>query len=140
VSTWRVHAFELEAMAADFPHARSLLVVRSQRTKKKSGESSTESRYYLSSRDAGQHTASQWLGLIRGHWGGVENRNHWRRDALMGEDRSRSRHATLLANVALLRNVLLAVMAAALAEQSLPELRERLHSHPARCLALLTES
>jgi len=23
--------------------------------------------------------------LIRGHWGGVEIRNHWRRDVLMGE-------------------------------------------------------
>ena len=83
-------------MAADFPYARSLIAVRSQRTHKKSGESSEESRYYLSSREPGEHTAAQWLGLIRGHWGGVENRNHWRRDALMGEDGSRSRNATLL--------------------------------------------
>jgi hypothetical protein len=35
----------------------------------------------------------------------VENRNHWPRDALTGEDASRSRNATLLANLALLRNV-----------------------------------
>ena len=127
-------------MSADFPHARSLIVVRSERTLKPTGQSSAESRYYLSSREAGEHTASQWLGLIRGHWGGVENRNHWRRDALLGEDRSRSRNATLLANLALLRNVLLGVMAGELASQSLPQLRERLHSHPARCLALLANS
>ena len=37
MSTWQVHAFEMEAMAADFPYARSLIVVRSQRTNKKSG-------------------------------------------------------------------------------------------------------
>jgi predicted transposase YbfD/YdcC len=140
VNTWLVHAFDLEAMSADFPYARSVIVVRSQRTIKKTGQTSTESRYYLSSRDAGEHTAAQWLGLIRGHWGGVENRNHWRRDALMGEDRSRSRNATLLANLALLRNVLLHVMALELESQSLPQLRERLHSRPAHALRLLATS
>jgi predicted transposase YbfD/YdcC len=127
-------------MSADFPYARSLIVVRSQRTIKKTGQGSVESRYYLSSRDAAEHTAAQWLGLIRGHWGGVENRNHWRRDALLGEDKSRSRNATLLANLALLRNVLLHVMAPELEHQSLPQLRERLHSHPAHSLALLASS
>ncbi len=115
-------------------------MVRSQRTNKKTGHTSSESRYYLSSRDADEHTAAQWLGLIRGHWGGVENRNHWRRDALLGEDGSRSRNATLLANLALLRNVLLAVMAPELETQSLPQLRERLHSHPAHALQLLARS
>ena len=80
----------------------------------------------------------QWLDLIRGHWAGVEVRNHWRRDAVMGEDGSRSRNATLLANIALLRNVLLQVMSVQLLQQSLPELRETLHSHPHRGLALLT--
>lgn len=127
-------------MSVDFPYARSLIVVRSERTIKKTGQSSVESRYYLSSRDADEHTPAQWLGLIRGHWGGVENRNHWRRDALLGEDGSRSRNATLLANLALLRNVLLAVMARELETQTLPQLRERLHSHPAQCLKLLASS
>ena len=140
MNTWRVHAFDLEAMSADFPYARSLIVVRSERTNKKSGLSSEESRYYLSSREAGAHTALQWLGLIRGHWGGVENRNHWRRDALMGEDKSRSRNATLLANVALIRSALLQVMSPHLESQTLPQLREQLHSRPARCLAILTQS
>ena len=127
-------------MAADFPFARSLIVVRSQRTIKKSGESSQESRSFLSSREAGAHPAGQWLGLIRGHWGGVENRNHWRRDALMGEDRSRSRNATVLANLALFRSALLQVLSPHLETQSLPQLREQLHSQPARCLALLAHS
>lgn len=127
-------------MTADFPYARSLIVVRSERTIKRSGAGSAESRYYLSSREAGEHPAAQWLGLIRGHWGGVENRNHWRRDALMGEDGSRSRNPTLLANLALLRSALLQAMSPHLESQSLPQLREHLHSSPARCLALLTQS
>jgi predicted transposase YbfD/YdcC len=140
VNTWRVHAFDLEAMTADFPFARSLIVVRSERTLKQRGVSSEERRYYLSSRAAGEHTAGQWLGLIRGHWAGVENRNHWRRDALLGEDGSRSRNATLLANVALIRSALLQMMSPHLETRSLPELREHLHSHPARCLTLLASS
>lgn len=140
MTTWRVHAFDLEAMAADFPYARSLVVVRSERTIKPTGQTSGESRYYLSSRDAGEGTAAPWLGWIRGHWGGVENRNHWRLDALMGEDGSRSRNATLLANLALLRNVLLQVMAPELETQSLPQLRERLRSRPTLAFNLLARS
>ena len=115
-------------------------MVRSQRTIKKSGDTTMEPRYYLSSAPPGEHTPQQWLELIRGHWAGVEVRNHWRRDALMGEDRSRSRNASLLANLALIRNALLQVMSDPLTSQSLPQLRERLHSSPARCLALLARS
>lgn len=115
-------------------------MVRSERTIKKTGLSSTQSRYYLSSAMPQEYTPQQWLKLIRGHWGGVEIRNHWRRDALMGEDRSRSRNASLLANLALIRNALLQVMSDQLEKQSLPQLRESLCSSPARCLALLARS
>lgn len=113
-------------------------MVRSQRTIKKTGQSSTESRYYLSSGLPDDYRDEQWLELIRGHWGGVEVRNHWRRDAVMGEDGSRSRHANLLANVALIRSALLALLAEEHPAPSLPQLREQFHSHPRRCLNLLT--
>ncbi len=115
-------------------------MVRSERTIKKPGLSSTESRYYLSSAMPEEYTPQRWLELIRGHWAGVENRNHWRRDALMGEDGSRSRNARLLANLALIRNALLQVMSDRLENQTLPQLRESLCSSPARCLALLARS
>jgi predicted transposase YbfD/YdcC len=140
VQTWHLHAFPVEPLRVNFPYARSLIVVRSQRTIKKTNQTSTESRYYLSSAEPQDYTPGQWLGLIRGHWAGVENRNHWRRDALLGEDGSRSRNPRLLANVALIRNALLAVLAETLHSRSLPELRETLHSHPGRCLALLSRS
>jgi predicted transposase YbfD/YdcC len=115
-------------------------VLRSERTIKKTAASTTESRYYLSSALPQEYGPQQWLELIRGHWGGVENRNHWRRDALMGEDGSRSRNANLLANLALMRNVLLAIVAEHLQARTLPELRESLHSRPSRCHALLHQS
>ena len=124
-------------MTADFPFARSVIVVRSERTVKKTGQTSPESRYYLSSCLPEEHSDERWLKLIRGHWGGVEVRNHWRRDALMGEDRSRSRNASLLANVALIRSALLALLAEQHPDQPLPQIQEQLHSRPNRCLALL---
>ena len=113
-------------------------MVRSQRTIKKTGQTSRDSRYYLSSCPPENYRAEQWLGLIRGHWAGVENRNHWRRDALLGEDDSRSRNPSLLANVALIRNALLALLADHYPDQPLPELLEQLHSRPARCLNFLS--
>jgi hypothetical protein len=70
----------------------------------------------------------------------VEIRNHWRRDAVPGEDGSRTRNVHRLAKLALIRNTLLRVLAPALEHPSLPALLERLHSPPARCLALLTQS
>lgn len=115
-------------------------MLRSERTIKKTGASSAESRYYLSNALPGDYRAEQWLDLIRGHWGGVENRNHWRRDALMGEDRSRSRNAHLLANLGLIRSALLALLPDQMEARTLPELRESLHSKPSACYALLSKS
>jgi predicted transposase YbfD/YdcC len=132
-----VHAFAIEPLTADFPFARTLIVLRSERTLKKTSTTTTESRYYLSSAPAQHYQPEGWLNLIRGHWGGVEVRNHWRRDALMGEDRSRSRNANLLANVALIRNALLEILSGHIHEQSLPKIQEKLHSSPGQCLALI---
>jgi predicted transposase YbfD/YdcC len=124
-------------MTANFPYARGLIVLRSTRTVKKTGETTTEPRYYLSSVPPDHYRPTDWLNLIRGHWGGVEIRNHWRRDAIMGEDGSRSRQPNLLANLALLRNGLLALLADHFPDQPLPQIQEQLHSHPGKCLALL---
>jgi predicted transposase YbfD/YdcC len=132
-----LHAFALEADAAGFPYARSLIVVRSARTLKATGHASTENRYYLSSLEPAERTPAQWQALIRGHWAGVEIRNHWRRDALWGEDHSRTRNANVLANLALLRNALLALLPEHYPEHSLPEIKELCHSRPAACLRLI---
>jgi predicted transposase YbfD/YdcC len=125
-------------MEAGFPFTRTLILLRSERTIKKTGLTTTESRYYLSSAPPRQYSPAQWLQLIRGHWGGVEIRNHWRRDALMGEDRSRTRNPNALANLALLRNALLTLLAEDFPERPLPQIQELLHSNPARCFALIS--
>lgn len=112
-------------------------MVRSERTLKKTGQSTLESRYYLSSIALKEHTPQQWLDRICGHWAGVEIRNHWKRDVFMGEDRSRSRNANLLANLALIRSALLSLLAEEPDGRSLPEMHEYLHSRPDRCLTMI---
>lgn len=124
-------------MEVDFPFARTIVVVRSERTVKSTNTTSSETRYYLSSHLPGQYTDEQWGQLIRGHWGGVEIRNHWRRDVIMGEDGSRTRNPNALANLALLRNAVLALLAQRLPDQPLRQVQEELHSNPAACLKLI---
>lgn len=124
-------------MRADFPFARSLIVLRNTRWIKKTNQSTTESHYYLSNALPEQYRPSQWLALIRGHWAGVEVRNHWRRDVLFREDGSRSRNANLLANMALIRNALLAILAEHFPETPGPTIVEQLSRNTNQSLRIL---
>lgn len=103
----------------------------------KTGRSTAEQRYYLSSLRPAERTPAQWQALLRGHWAGVEIRNHWRRDAVWGEDRSRTRNPNALANLALLRSALLARLARDRDERSLPALLESFADNPASAFTLI---
>ena len=128
----------MEPLHADFPFARTLIVPRHHRTIKKSGQTTIESHDYLSRSPPEYYRLLQWLQLTRGHWARVEIRNHWRRDALMGEDTSRSRNPRLLANLALLRSALLALLAHRYPDQPLPPILEELNRRPTRSLNFLS--
>ena len=67
----------------------------------------------------------------------MEIRNHWRRDAVWGEDRSRTRNPNALANLALLRSALLARLASDRDERSLPALIESFAQNPAAAFNLI---
>jgi len=56
----------------------------------------------------------------------------------MGQDRSRSRNADLMANLPLIRSVLLCGLVEDFPDRSQPEVQEYLQSLPGRCLALIT--
>lgn len=124
-------------MRADFPFARSLIVLRNTRLIKKTNRSTTESHYYISSALPEQYRPANWLALIRGHWAGVEVRNHWQRDVLFGEDGSRSRNPNLLANMALIRNALLAILPEHFPETTGPEIVEQLSRNTNRSFQIL---
>jgi len=124
-------------MKADFAFARTLIVLRNTRCIKKTNQSTTEPHYYLSSALPEQYRPAQWLGLIRGHWAGVEIRNHWRRDVIFREDGSRSRSPNLLANLALIRSALLAVLSEHLPDTPSPAIIEELGSKTHHSLRIL---
>ena len=81
---------------------RTLVEVTSYR-ELKSGKTSTEKRYYLTSRAP---VAEELLGLIRRHWG-IENRCHWILDVMFDEDQCRARKGNAAQNLALLRKLTL---------------------------------
>jgi len=124
-------------MTVDFPYARTILAVEATRTVSRTGAASVQTRYFLASLEPEERTPAQWLGLVRGHWGGVENRNHWRRDALGGEDRTRTRHPNILINLALIRSACLRLFNAHAPDRSHVELKEACAGHPTFSLGLL---
>ena len=123
--------------------SRTVVRIRSTRTVKKTGQTSVEDRYYLSSQDLDERSPEGWIDLSRAHWAGVENRNHWRRDASLGEDGTRLHQRNALSNLALLRSVTLRLLAAdtgANDDAWLPAKKERLAADPAAALRLLLTS
>jgi predicted transposase YbfD/YdcC len=85
---------------------QTVLHVRRRASSKKQAAQG-EDAYYLSSQAADSKTPEQWLQTIRDHWAGVEIRNHWRKDACLFEDKTRSRKPVLVGNLILLRNLVL---------------------------------
>jgi len=102
--------------------------VRSEVHTPKTGKTTQESRFYLSSQEPKARPPEQWHHLIRGHWAGVEIRNHWRRDHLWREDASRTNKIHALANLALLRNALLTLTPVHYPAVPLKQVMELLHS------------
>jgi len=82
---------------------RSITAVTLTRTDKKTGETSNETRYYISSlpEDAGR-----MLAITRAHWC-VENNLHWALDVTFHEDACRSRKDHGALNLALIRKTAL---------------------------------
>jgi predicted transposase YbfD/YdcC len=94
----------------NFPHVETVIRVRRDSTAFKDAKDRLPG-YYLSSRPTDSMSPEQWLGRIRGHWGGIEIRNHWRKDACLLEDKTRSRNPNTVAALSMLRNCLLFFLA-----------------------------
>ncbi len=111
----RVEARRIEARGllpktlAPFPDAAQAFRITRERIDAKTGEASIETAYGITSVPAGRAGPAQLLAWNRGHWQ-VENANHHRRDATMGEDASRVRARNAPANNAALNNIALAVV------------------------------
>lgn len=91
-----------------FPGARQLIRSTREWYSGKSKELHSETRYFITSLESEQRSASKLAQAIRGHWS-VENKNHWRRDtSLWKEDATRARRKASGAQVlALMRGAVL---------------------------------
>ena len=99
----------LSPRESGFPYCRALVTVRSASYSKKTRKTARKTRRYISSLKPGERTHAQWEALVRGHWS-VENKTHWRRDALLAEDKIRSRNRRVVRSLVLLRNAALFVL------------------------------
>jgi predicted transposase YbfD/YdcC len=128
----------VEPTALGLPFARTLLAVRASRTIKKTGRTSTEIRYYTSCLAPDDHPPERWEALIRGHWAGVEVRNHWLKDAVLQEDKTRSRNPTIVGALILLRAALLRLWFNEADGRPLPAVVEAIRRNPRLAFRLVT--
>lgn len=84
-------------------------VFRLQRERTLKGKQSCEVRYGLTTLPQHRCPPQCLLSYIRAHWL-VENHLHWRRDALLGEDRCRVRCVPVMEMLAVLNTVVLSLM------------------------------
>ena len=96
---------------------------------------SDHTRYWVSSLEPGALSPGSLAQTCRGHWS-VENKNHWKRDAVWREDRSRVRNPNIAQALALIRCALLAPLARS-GFQSLPVALETLVRDPGQALAII---
>lgn len=82
-----------------WPELNSIIEISSERTNLKTGETSQEKRYYISSLKT---SAEEFLSAVRGHWE-VENKLHWVLDVVFREDDCRSRSGYSPENFSMLR-------------------------------------
>lgn len=126
----------ISPVTAGLPGARSTLTIQRDWTEKNDPLQIRKShtRHFLSS--LSPHEKTRAPGAARGHWA-VETRNHYKRDAsAWQEDRHRHRKPNAALNLALTRNVLLALIPFADGEP-LADYFERYHRHPAHALQLI---
>lgn len=91
----------LRELHDDWPALQSIVMIRAQRTL--NGETSTETRYFISSLAP---DARQLAAAVRAHWG-IENRLHWVLDMTFREDESRIRKDNGPANASILKHMAL---------------------------------
>ena len=127
----------VEPDALPFPGARQVFDTRNTTTFKKDGPTTHHTRYFVVSLTNAEAGDARLAALARGQWS-VENPNHWRRDALWGEDRCRLRNPNAACALALLRTTLLRVVLRC-GWGTTREVFERVAAHPSLGLYLLAK-
>lgn len=93
----------------NWPGLAQVYEYRSQRENTKTGEITYQTQYGITSLPPEVATAKDLLKLRREHWT-IENKVHWVRDNVLGEDASQARTGNLPHVIAALRNTALSVL------------------------------
>jgi predicted transposase YbfD/YdcC len=127
----------LRALHPQWERLRSIAAITATRTDKKTGATSTETRFYISSLPA---DPALILRATRSHWS-VENRLHWVLDVIFHEDQCRTRKDYAAINLALVRKIALNLLRQD-TSCALPLKRKRLKAalNPAYRAALINAS
>ena len=91
----------------NWPGLRQVCCV--ERTRRHKGRETVERAYAITSLPPERAAAARLLGIWRGHWG-IENRLHWVRDVVFGEDQSQVRTGSAPQLLAALRNLVIGML------------------------------
>ena len=80
-----------------------------ERTRRRRGRETVERAYAITSLSVERADGVRLLEIWRGHWG-IENRLHWVRDVVFGEDQSQVRTGSAPQLLAALRNLVIGVL------------------------------
>ena len=106
-----------------------------QRKNLRTGQTSTQTHYGITSLGSSIASASELMSLRRGHWA-IENKSHYIRDVVLGEDASQVRYAMIPAIMAALRNTALSILRLA-GYKSITSAMRYFAAHPKKALNLL---
>lgn len=90
----------------DWPGLRTIAKITSERTDKRSGQSSTQASYYISSLNAGPGVIAK---AIRSHWA-IENNLHWNLDVIFREDAALKKKGNAALNYQIIAKMALAMI------------------------------
>lgn len=130
-----LYATPVEAENLGLPFARQIVAVRRVVTKLDGTPVSDNIRYRVTSLESGDRRPRQLLKLSR-EYRSVENKNHWKRDAIWDADKSRGRSPAIARNLAHIRSGLIAPLARS-GFGSLPNALETMARDPAKALRLI---
>lgn len=106
---WRTLKVTAVAAGLGFPHAAQAIQIIRRRRPRNGKRWSTETVYAITSLTATQISPPELADVIRGHWT-IEDRLHWVRDVVYGEDRSQIRTANGPRVMASLRNLAITLL------------------------------
>jgi predicted transposase YbfD/YdcC len=124
-----------EYLQQDWPGVAQVAQLTRTVTTSKTGETTTEVVYLITTLSPQQATPLRLLELVRGHWC-IENRSHYVRDVTFQEDRSRLRTGNAPQIMASLRNLAITLIHRHASSQ-IASTRRSLSSHPERACAWL---